>query len=124
MKVALDPRASAEIEEAAEWYEYQRVGLGRELVAEVGLALQAMALRPPAGLPVEGIDPVLEVRRVRVRRFPYQVVYVTRADDSVVLAVAHDCRRPGLLGPLVASLGSALDANTSAERRPPRRARR
>ena len=68
-RVRLDPRAAVEVEEAAEWYEHQRAGLGRDLV--------------------------LDVRRVRVRRFPYQVVYVTLDDDIVVIAVAHDRRRPG-----------------------------
>jgi plasmid stabilization system protein ParE len=94
-RVRLDPRAAAELEQAADWYDGQRTGLGRDLVLEVRAAVRALARRPRAGSPIEGVDPTLDVRRVRVGRFPYQVVYVTLDDDVVVIAIAHDRRQPG-----------------------------
>lgn len=94
-RVRVDPRAADELEEAADWYHRQRVGLGRELVLEVRDAVRSLAQNPGAGAPVDVVDPTLGVRRVRVRRFPYQVVYVVIEDDVVVIAIAHDRRRPG-----------------------------
>lgn len=35
------------------------------------------------------------VRREGVSGFPYGVVYVVRAEEIVILAYAHDRRRPG-----------------------------
>lgn len=94
MRVGLDPRASAELDEAAEWYEARRAGLGRELVVEVRAVINALSRSPRAGSPIDGLNPAIDVRRVGVPRFPYQVVYLTRADDVVVIAVAHDRRLP------------------------------
>lgn len=91
----LDPAAAAELDEAAEWYENQQAGLGRDLVVEVGAAIRALASSPGAGSPIDGIRPGLDVRRVRVARFPYQVVYVTIDEDVYVIAVAHERRQPG-----------------------------
>lgn len=94
MKVGLDPSASAEIDEAAQWYEGKQTGLGQELVAEVRAAITALSGSPGVGSLIDGLDPALDVRRIGVRRFPYQIVYLTRADEIVVLAVAHDRREP------------------------------
>jgi plasmid stabilization system protein ParE len=93
-RVRVDPRAADELDEAAEWYDRQRAGLGRELVLEVRAAVRSLAQNSTAGSPVEAVDPALGVRRVRVRRFPYQVVYVMQDHDIVVIAVAHHRRRP------------------------------
>ena len=94
VKVGLDPRASAELDEAAAWYEGRRGGLGTELVDEVRAAVTAIGRGAGAGSPVEGLDAPLDVRRVRVHRFPYQVVYMTLGEEIVVIAVAHDRRLP------------------------------
>ena len=37
----------------------------------------------------------LEVRRARVKRHPYLLVYAVMAEHVVVLAVAHTSRKPG-----------------------------
>lgn len=94
-RVRVDPRAADELEGAADWYDRQRPGLGRELVLEVRVAIRSLARNPGAGSPVEVVDPALGVRRVRVRRFPYQLVYLVIDMDVLVIAIAHDRRRPG-----------------------------
>lgn len=50
---------------------------------------------PNAGAPVTGVGADLDIRRVRVGRFPYQLAYMTEDDRIHILAVAHDRRRPG-----------------------------
>lgn len=102
-RVRVDPRAADELEEAASWYDRQRPGLGRELVTEVRAALRSLAGGPRAGSPVDAVDPALGVRRVRVRRFPYQVVYLVIDHDVVVIAIAHDRRKPGYWAERVAA---------------------
>lgn len=43
---------------------------------------------------LDEVDPALGVRRVRVPRFPYQVVYLQVGNDVHVIAIAHDSREP------------------------------
>lgn len=90
----LHPEARTEIESAAAWYEDQRSGLGREFVTHVGLAIRSAADAPRSGSPIDGIDSMLEIRRVGTRQFPYLVVYVVGVDEIIVIAIAHERRRP------------------------------
>lgn len=80
---------------AAGWYDAQRSGLGREFVVEVRAAIGSLTESPRIGSPIGEADPALGLRRIHVRRFPYQVVYLTDAQDRiVVIAVGHDRRAP------------------------------
>lgn len=90
-----EPEASAELDEAALWYENQRAGLGGEFLEAIDLALSYVARWPQAGARVPDVPPDLPVRRVPVRRFPYHVVYLEMPDAIRILAFAHDRRRPG-----------------------------
>lgn len=81
--------AAADIEAAAEWYNDRRAGLGGEFVRAVRAALAGVA-RHPQQFPVAAG----EVRRARVRRFPYVVFFVPEAEQVVVLAVLHGRRDP------------------------------
>jgi hypothetical protein len=84
------PEASAELSEAAEYYESKQQGLGKRLRSEVlevcGLVVQQPVLwrERPGGY-----------RRVNCPVFPYYVAYFIRGDRIVVAAVAHGHRRPG-----------------------------
>jgi plasmid stabilization system protein ParE len=49
---------------------------------------------PQAAPLVEGVSDELWVRRVSIRRFPYFVAYLVVDEAVVVLAVAHERRRP------------------------------
>ncbi len=86
--------ASAEIEEAARWYEAQRQGLGVGFLTAVDRAVEAIGRWPEAGAPVEGMPAELRVRRVPIGRFPHYVAYLVTAEAIHVLAVAHERRRP------------------------------
>ena len=86
-----DP-ASAELEAAFRWYELQRPGLGAEFYAAILESVQQITSHPESGAPAFD-DP--DVRRVIVKRFPYQVVYRLRSKELQILAFAHLKRRPG-----------------------------
>lgn len=83
--------AKAEFNDAAAWYEEQRVGLGADFIAEVQQALDLIA-NAPGRYPVAHGD----VRVVLVRKFPYGVYYRVKPDRVVVIAVFHSSRNPAI----------------------------
>lgn len=81
--------AETELDEAIHWYEGQASGLGDAFLVEVLSAAKRMALYPDAWqLLDEG------VRRCRLSRFPYGLIYAIEGTDILVLAVAHLHRNP------------------------------
>lgn len=86
--------AEAETAAAASWYEKQRSGLGTDFLAEVNRAVVRIADGPESGSRPPGVADA-DVRRILVKRFPYQVVYIVLPDRIQILAVAHYRRRPG-----------------------------
>lgn len=84
------PEADAELEDAALFYESRLRGLGKSFSAEVERTIRLIREFPDAGSP---IGP--KRKRVLVDRFPYSIVYRRDPDSVVILAVAHQRRRPG-----------------------------
>ena len=81
--------AAVDIEDAFDWYEQQRSGLGDEFRFELKAALQRLVERP-------NLYPVVhrDTRRILLRRFPYGVFYRTYPQLIVVVAVMHGGRVP------------------------------
>jgi plasmid stabilization system protein ParE len=94
-RIRTEPEASAELAEAALWYEGHRPGLGAEFLGAVDATTEFIARFPEAGVRVPNIPKDLPVRRAAVRRVPFHVVYVDFPEVVRVLAVAHDRRSPG-----------------------------
>ena len=90
-----EPEASAELEDAAVWYNSQREGLGLEFVEAVDAALDRIARWPQIGRIVPGVPNDVPARRYPVNRFPYHVVYLDWEGVIRLLAFAHDSREPG-----------------------------
>lgn len=91
----IEPDAAEELNEAAQWYERSRSGLGRELLAAVDDSLDFIDQWPGAGPLIPKLPRDLPVRRVPVRSFPYHLVYLETEAAIRILAFAHDHRRPG-----------------------------
>jgi toxin ParE1/3/4 len=87
---AFHPEAEAELEDAAVFYESRMHGLGKSFAAEVERIITLIREFPDAGSPAGPSR-----RRVLIDRFPYAVVYRHDSDAVVILAVAHQRRRPG-----------------------------
>lgn len=81
------PEAEADLQQAYQWYEQQRAGLGDDFLARVDAALTDIR-RQPQRFPT--IQP--EVRRALVKRFPYAIFFVVSVTAISILAVFH-CRR-------------------------------
>jgi plasmid stabilization system protein ParE len=93
VRASTDPRAASELEEAAIWYEGKAAGLGYALFEEVDRTVAFIAEFPEAGAALSLRQPMIRFRPVD--RFPYSVVYLLMEGQVVVLAVAHQHRRPG-----------------------------
>jgi hypothetical protein len=89
VKVRFLEIAEIELDEAIRWYEVQASGLGDAFLVEVLSAATRIAQYPEAWqLLDEG------VRRCRLSRFPYGLIYVIEGGNVLVLAVAHLHRKP------------------------------
>ena len=83
--------AEADLVEAFEWYEQRSPGLGSEFLRAVDVTFAIIARTPE-------IFPALQkdIRRARLRRFPYGVFFVQRSGTVSILAVMHAHRDPRL----------------------------
>jgi toxin ParE2 len=82
--------AERELDEAVAFYEFQRPGLGTEFAAAVRQGLTHIAQFP------EGWHPLTpHIRRYRLVRFPYGLIYAPLPEEILIVAVMHLHRRPG-----------------------------
>ena len=89
--VLLRRQARREFDEAANWYEQRRAGLGVRFVLAVQRVLGAIADNP-ARYP-EVFD---DVREGLVPGFPFCVYHRVEAGQVIVLAVFHTSRDPSI----------------------------
>jgi toxin ParE1/3/4 len=94
-RIRLHAAAVREALEAAAWYEEQRPGLGGDFERAIEAALDLLE---------EGIVPLTSVpsasrtrgvKRLGLKRFPFDVIVVERSTEALVIAFAHQARRPG-----------------------------
>lgn len=90
MSVRLLESAQVELDDAIAWYASQAPGLGDAFLIETLKTLKLIEQYPKAWHPL-----TQQVRRCRLRRFPYSVIYAQEGSDFLVLAVAHQHRKPG-----------------------------
>ena len=90
MSVRLLESAQAELDDAIAWYASQAPGLGDAFLIETLKTLKLIEQYPKAWHPL-----TQQISRCRLRRFPYSVVYAQEGSDLLVLAVAHQHRKPG-----------------------------
>jgi plasmid stabilization system protein ParE len=89
MKAKFLTPASAEVREIIAYYNDQREGLGLEFAAELKQTLARMKHYPMAWTPLSD-----KVRRCRVNRFPYSVIYEVRENELIIAAIQHHSRAP------------------------------
>jgi toxin ParE1/3/4 len=83
--------ARDEYDDAADWYEQQKPGLGAVFTARVDEAITRVAANPQMHAIVFG-----EMRKALVRGFPYVVYYVERPGELVIMSVFHTSRDPAI----------------------------
>lgn len=96
-KVRIRRVARRELVEAVAWYQAIDGELARDLVQRVRAAIRRATEMPGVGspvvLPAEFAD--MEVRRFALERFRYVVFALVREEELIILAIAHERRRPG-----------------------------
>jgi plasmid stabilization system protein ParE len=82
--------ARIELIEAQSWYENEAPGLGRLFRSAVGAVVERMSANPRQFPVVHNT-----IRRALLRRFPYALMFVIEADESLtVIACFHGSRDP------------------------------
>jgi plasmid stabilization system protein ParE len=94
-QLLFEAEAEHELDEATQRYDEQRPGLGQRFLDEVATTTQRVREFPRAGAPVKHVPKELGARHAPVNGFPYHVVYLAKANEIRVLAIAHYRRRPG-----------------------------
>jgi plasmid stabilization system protein ParE len=88
-RVSYHRLARRELNEAAQFYDSESLGLGSAFLDEVERCTRAIADYPEAGPLIIGA-----IRRRLVLRFPYALLYSIKSDRLRVLAVMNLKRRP------------------------------
>jgi len=82
--------AQRELDEAVSYYNGQVAGLGDAFLLETVAAIERIRQFPDAWHPLGE-----NLRRCRLRRFPYGLIYHADETGVLLIAVAHTHRRPG-----------------------------
>jgi hypothetical protein len=90
VRIEFTASAELELDEAVAYYNLQHAGLGSDFAAEARQAAERIVAYPNAWQKLED-----EVRRCRLNRFPYGLVYTVEGDVALVLAVMFLRRKPG-----------------------------
>ena len=81
--------AEDELREAARFYEKEASGLGLTFLVEAHRAVHEIEALPEAWTIVRQ-----SIRKKTLGRFPYNVLYSIESDKILIVAVAHQKRRP------------------------------
>lgn len=89
MKLRFLEPAASELAEAIDHCESERPGLGQRFLAEVESTIERILLHPDGWARLS-----THTRRCLTRKFPYALVYQTRENETLIVAVMHQRRRP------------------------------
>ena len=86
MSYALNIQSEAiiDIQSASEWYEIQKAGLGFEFIEEVENGFEKICYHPQYYTFVTD-----NLRRIKIRRFPYLIIYEFENETVIVNSVKH-----------------------------------
>lgn len=93
MSIRLLEPAQAELDEAIAWYAQQAPGLGNAFLIETLKVFKLVDQFPAAWHPLTP-----QIRRCRLKRFSYSVIYTQEGTEVLVLAIAHQHRKPNYWG--------------------------
>ena len=81
--------AEVEMTEAALFYEEQFPGLGTDYLDDIQRCIDRIRSHPEIGQIIQGT-----IRRSQASRFPYSILYTIENDHILIIAVAHNRRKP------------------------------
>ncbi len=89
------PEAAAELRVAVAWYKEREPEVSRRFVERVTLARQDIVQWPSAAVSFMITEDGTVIRSKSVRGYPYRVIYAMEPDVILIIAFAHDRRKPG-----------------------------
>lgn len=91
-KIIIEDLAQLDLKEVYTWYEQQKTGLGEEFLDELDVTILAIERNPFHAFSVENL-----CRRISLKRFPYDIIYLIDTEDYLVkiIAISHQHRKPG-----------------------------
>ena len=89
MKSEFLPEAEEEFREAVRYYEKEAPGVGLRFITEVRRGITFITENPYAAAGVGS-----GIRRKVLNHFPYSLLYAVESELIVIVAVAHQKRRP------------------------------
>ena len=84
MKISFVPEAAKDLDDAVEWYEAERKGLGKSFAKTSDESVLRIARYPFIGTEVKA-----GVYRSLVKRYPYALYYAILDDEIMIYAIAH-----------------------------------
>jgi len=90
MRVRFHPEARAELREAHRWY-YERSPLSATAFAHAIDNAVSRIVEAPTQYPLADQG----TRKLVLQRFPFNIFYLSGESEIVIVAVAHQKRRPG-----------------------------
>lgn len=93
--VKIGREAAQEFQEAAAWYEHEQKGLGERFIEAFEHALQLLREENPPLTSVEGEAGEKGARKLILHKFPFSIIVYETTNSMVVVALAHQSRRPG-----------------------------
>ncbi len=81
--------AKSELDDAVAYYDLQLHGLGNRYKSEVKSTIKRIAVFPTAWVEVKP-----EIRKCIMHKFPYNIYYSLQDDAILILAIAHQHRKP------------------------------
>jgi toxin ParE1/3/4 len=91
LPIVLRDEAKAEFDEAFDWYDARRAGLGTEFVAEVQMVFDRIAANPLMHAAM-----LEDIHKGVVRRLPYSVFYRPHSNRVEIITVFHNSRDPSI----------------------------
>jgi len=89
VKLILAPEVQQDLQEAFNWYEERRSGLGSEFLNCIDAGIQRIR-RMPTAFPIVH----QEYRRLLVRRFPYAIFFEHDGSQIIIYCIFHTSRDP------------------------------
>jgi plasmid stabilization system protein ParE len=89
MNYTFHPHAEKELEQIEIHYDSIREGLGDRFREEIQRTISRILKFPNGSSPLSAI-----IRRCRLNKFPYEIIYRIRPTEIRILAVTHHRRRP------------------------------
>ncbi len=86
----IHPEALKEIEDSASFYEIRQEGLGNRFLRALNEAIRKIESHPFLYREIDD-----RIRKCRLLRFPYGVIYRCEKDWIEILAIMHLKRKPG-----------------------------